>query len=301
MKYKSNILSCTAFFILFVNLTFAQSPQEKLIEIFNPKHQNILVAAHRGDWRNTPENSVQALLNSIAKGFDIMELDVKMSKDSQLVVMHDDKIDRTTNGKGKVSDFTLAELKMFRLKNGLGRLTLHQIPTFLEMMQVAKDKILINVDKGDDNLATVFDILQQTGTLKQAVVNFSENEVYKKLNEGNKIPKDAFLMLVVDMKKPTALATIEQYKVKPNVIIQPIFDADTFANLNELPKIALNQVLWINSLWPSLNGGHDDDTAVEEVRPKESWGWIIAKKAKVIQTDRPLELLIYLKKNGLHN
>ncbi|RZK35961.1 MAG: glycerophosphodiester phosphodiesterase family protein, partial [Pedobacter sp.] len=165
MRILKNRFYFVVFFAIAIDFTaaFAQSPAAKLSATFNRTNKQILVAAHRGDWRNAPENSLNALLNCIDKGFDMMELDVKMTKDSQLVVMHDNTIDRTTNGKGKVSDFTFEEISKFKLKNGLGRVTANPIPTFKELMMVAKDKILINVDKGNDHLQEVFKVLQETG------------------------------------------------------------------------------------------------------------------------------------------
>lgn len=278
----------------------AQHPDQKLAAVFSKGHNQILVAAHRGDWRNAPENSMQALLNSIEKGFDIMELDVKMTKDSQMVVMHDQTIDRSTNGKGKVSDYTLAEIQQFRLKNGLGRTTPHRIPTLKEMMLAAKGKIIINVDKGNDHLKEVFRILQETETLNQTIVNIGDNLSFDQLKSHEVIPAEAYLMVVVNMKGTDALPIMKSYLPNKRSIIQPVFDTDTLKNLKMLPEIATKQVLWLNSLWPSLNGGHDDDLAVEENKKKESWGWLIEKKPAILQSDRPAELILYLKKAGLH-
>lgn len=299
MKNKFQIALLFAFLIN-ITTTFAQNPDKKLAEIFSKGNKEILVAAHRGDWRNAPENSLKALLNSIEKGFDIMELDVKMTKDSQMVVMHDNTIDRTTNGKGKVSDYTLEEIRKFRLKNGLGRVTPHPIPTMAEMMLAAKGKIIINVDKGNDHLAEVFKVLKETQTLRQAIVNVGDNLNYAELNTKEKIPADAYLMVVVNMKRPDFSDVIKSYKSNTTSIIQPIFDTDTLASLKLIPEIANNQIVWLNSLWPSLNGGHDDDRAVEQNEKEESWGWLINKKPSILQTDRPAELFLYLKQRKLH-
>jgi len=278
----------------------AQNPEKKLAAAFNRNNKEILVAAHRGDWRNAPENSMKALLNSIDKGFDIMELDVKMTKDSQMVVMHDNTIDRTTNAKGKVSDYTLDEILKFKLKNGLGRVTTHGIPTMKEMMLAAKGKIIINVDKGNDHLKEVFKILEETGTLNQSIVNVGDNIAYAKLKSEEIIPEQAYLMVVVDMKRADAATIMSSYLPNKRSIIQPVFNSDTLKNLKIIPEIAKKQVVWLNSLWPSLNGGHDDDKAVEENRKQESWGWLITKKPSILQTDRPVDLLLYLKQIGLH-
>ena len=100
------------FLLSFTLVVFAENRVEKLIrELNNPKSKKVFVVAHRGDWRNAPENSLQAFQNCIDMGVDMIELDLHMSKDSVLFLMHDNTVDRTTNGRGKVSDLTSDELK----------------------------------------------------------------------------------------------------------------------------------------------------------------------------------------------
>ncbi len=102
--------------------------------------------------RNAPENSLQGIQNCIDMGVDMVEIDLKRTKDGHLVVMHDKTINRTMNGKGLVEDYTLAELKAMRLKNGVACKTRHQIPTLEEVMLLCKGKIMVNIDKGYDYL-----------------------------------------------------------------------------------------------------------------------------------------------------
>jgi len=79
------------------------------------------------------------------------------------------------------------------------------------------------------------------------------------------------------------------------------FTKDTSAILQENNFIRKTGAkIWINSLWASLNGGHDDDLAVELDNKKDSWDWIIAHGATIIQTDRPQKILEYLRKRKLH-
>ena len=75
-------------------------------EIHDPASKYVVVASHRGDWRNYPENSIPAIESVIRMGVDIMELDLKLTKDSVLVLCHDHTIDRTTTGRGRVCDIT---------------------------------------------------------------------------------------------------------------------------------------------------------------------------------------------------
>ena len=94
---------------------YANRVEKILAEINDPNSEYVVVISHRGDWRNWPENSIPAIESIIKMGVDMMELDVKMTKDSVLVLMHDRNIDRMTNGKGYISDMTYDSLMTFNL------------------------------------------------------------------------------------------------------------------------------------------------------------------------------------------
>ena len=76
----------------------------------DPTDKNVLVADHRGDWRNIPENSLEGICSAIDMGADIIEIDLAMTADSVLVLMHDRTVDRTTDGTGTVLSFSLVSL-----------------------------------------------------------------------------------------------------------------------------------------------------------------------------------------------
>ena len=69
------------------------------------------IIAHRGSSAHAPENTIAAFRLALEQGADCVELDVMLSKDGHLVVIHDDTVDRTTDGKGAVRDMTLKELR----------------------------------------------------------------------------------------------------------------------------------------------------------------------------------------------
>ena len=129
--------------------------------------EKIFVVYHRGDWRNAPENSLMAIQNCIDLGVNMVEIDLKITKDNQLILLHDNTLDRTTNGTGSPKEYTLAEIKELRLKNGLGRTTIHQIPTLEEALYMAKGRIWLNIDKGYDYFGEVEKVLEKTGTKGQ--------------------------------------------------------------------------------------------------------------------------------------
>jgi glycerophosphoryl diester phosphodiesterase len=293
----------TALLCLFVLLGFNACAQvDQLIkQLHNPNDKNVMVAAHRGDWRNAPENSLQGYKLAIEMGVDIIEVDLNKTSDGVIVIMHDETIDRTTNGKGKPSDYTLEQLKKFHLRNGLGVITDHTIPTLEEVMLLAKGKILVNLDKSYPFYNEAYQVLKKTGTLQQAI--FKTDASYRDVRFRYPAILDSItFMPVVYLDKPTAKPIIDEYQkeIKP-VAFELIFQKDTSAILSNNTFIPQQgSKIWINALWASLNAGHDDDLAVEKGDIKNSWEWLINHNAKIIQTDRPKQLLAYLKKRSLH-
>ena len=112
------------------------------------------------DWRNAPENSLQAIQNCIDMGADMVEIDLKRQKDGHLVLMHDKTINRTMTGTGSPDEYTLAELKAMRLRNGAG-LNLASDTDFEEVMNLCKGKIMVNVDKGYDYFKDAYEVLKR--------------------------------------------------------------------------------------------------------------------------------------------
>jgi glycerophosphoryl diester phosphodiesterase len=107
-----------------------------------------LLAAHRGGAALWPENSLLAFRNAIALGADFIEFDVHLSKDGELVVIHDPTLERTTTGAGPVKDLTMAELKALRLKDRTGAVTGETVPTLDEVVAVAaqgKRRMLLEI------------------------------------------------------------------------------------------------------------------------------------------------------------
>lgn len=291
-----------SFFILVIALQVS-AQNFAIKDLLIPKNKKVYVASHRCDWRNHPENSIIALKSSIEMGVDIAEIDLKMTKDSVLILMHDRTIDRTTNGKGQPNEYTLKEIQKFKLRNGLGRASDHTIPTFREFLEVAKGKIYINIDKGYDYLPKVIKELRETGTLSQTIINVNDNTTLDEVESRyGKIPEDVTLMPVLAFKdKEKAITTLNSYLRHRNTVFQPVWSNDAQiegVDFHELRKQGYG--VWINSLWASLCGGHHDDRAVEQNEPDETWGWLVNKGANILQTDRPAQQLKYLQKKKLH-
>ena len=109
--------------------------------------KNIYVAAHRGWPAKYPENTMESFKASEAIGVDQLELDVRVTKDDELVIIHDATVDRTTNGTGLVCEHTLAELKALDAGSHKGEeFKGAQIPTFAEFMDWIKDHPTMTLD-----------------------------------------------------------------------------------------------------------------------------------------------------------
>lgn len=281
---------------------YAQQTVNNILNDFDkPSSESVLVVSHRADWRNAPENSLQAIRNCIEMGVDMVEIDLCETKDGQLIVMHDRTLNRTTNGKGLVSNYTLEEIKKLFLKNGAGCKTRHKVPTFEEVMLLCKGKIMVNIDKGYDYFKDAYKILEKTGTVNQCIMK--SDHTYEKVKEENgEVLNKMVFMPVVNLHKEGAEQIIDGYikNLHPQAF-ELVFNNDSPEILRLIKKVKdSGSRIFINTLWPELCGGHDDDRAVELKEPEESWGWVIKQGAKLIQTDRPPLLLDYLKAKKLH-
>ncbi|MEH7380986.1 glycerophosphodiester phosphodiesterase family protein [Bacillus sp. JJ1533] len=99
-----------------------------------------LIIAHRGANDRFNEHTLTAYKIASEDGIDYLEIDLRMTKDGELVAMHDDTIDRTTNGKGKVSDYTLEELKNFKTVSTFdGERVSEEIPSLREILDEFSD------------------------------------------------------------------------------------------------------------------------------------------------------------------
>ena len=114
---------------------------------------NIYVAAHRGWSEKYPENTMLAFREAIKLGVDQVETDIRLTKDQELVLIHDGKVDRTTNGTGKVCDMTLAELKSLDAGSWKGEeFTGCRIPTLVEFLEMLQEFPEMTVDIEIKNL-----------------------------------------------------------------------------------------------------------------------------------------------------
>jgi len=140
--------------------------------------KKVLVIAHRGGAALAPENTLAAFRNAIRLGVDMIEIDVHQTRDGHVVVIHDNSVDRTTDGHGRVGEMTLAEIR--RLDAGSKfdkRFAGERVPTLEETLNTLQGKaaLLLEIKKDHDTLypgleEKVVKILQDHDAVSRTVV-----------------------------------------------------------------------------------------------------------------------------------
>ena len=271
-------------------------------ELHNPSSRYVVVVSHRGDWRNWPENSIPAIESVIGMGVDIMELDLKLTKDSVLVLCHDKTIDRTTNGRGRVCDITYDSIRRCVLKTGHGVKTSLKMPTLREALAVCKDRIAVNIDQGYEYYDLALAITEELGVTDQVLIK-GKRPAEVVAEKFAAYPHNLMYMPVIDILKPQGRELFEEYRKseKQPLAYEVCWDEYTPEVEACMKRIADGgSKLWVNSLWSSLCGGLDDDRAFEG-GPAAIYGKLIDMGATLIQTDRPELLISYLRSRGLHD
>lgn len=281
MEYKLKTTASAFVAFLYAFIALGQSTRaERILEDFYHRPDKILVAAHRAAHQNFAENSIAALEESIRLGVDIVELDVRMTKDSVLVILHDRTVDRTTTGEGKLSEMTFGEIGSLRLLHH-DRPTEQVIPTLDEVLSIAKDKILIDIDfKADSKEALVktVELIKKYGMEHQIIFFLYDYE----------------LAPVLHTLCPELIIMPRAYKKKDvnNILdwdfIKIIHVDESFYKERLMKRIMDSDVrVWINAL-----GNYDD---MEREEQNSGYSRLFSKKyINVIQTDLPEELILYL-------
>ena len=285
---------------------YTNRAEKILAEINDPNSDYVVVISHRGDWRNYPENSIPAIESIIRMGVDMMELDVKMTKDSVLVLCHDKTINRTTNGKGKVSDMTYDSLMTFNLKRAHGVKTDSiKMPTLREALLCCKDRILVNVDHAYPYYKEIVELTEELGVTGQVLMK-GKSSIDKVNEDMSKHENNLLYMPIIDINKPNGQALFAEYVDRG--VVPMAFEVCWKENGPEMEDCVakirnMGSKLWVNTFWPSVCGGfgNDDDAALEAADPADVYKQYLDMGATMIQTDRPELLLDYLRSVGRHD
>ena len=245
----------------------------------------VLVAAHRGSHSNFPENSINAIKESIRTGIDIIEIDIRQTKDKELVLLHDKSIDRTTNGSGLLTNYSLVDLERFNL-TFKEKPTKERIPTLREILAITRDKCIVNLDFKLDDLEALekaADLISEYQMEDSVIISINDLDLIPGLHKYN--PKIRIMPVVYKRRK---IKKVLQYDFID--IIQVNHRSYSKKLLRKIEE--KNIAIWVNSL-----------SKYDKIKAKGKPGFkrlLKVKKVDVIQTDYPEELLSVLQQKGIH-
>lgn len=241
---------------------------------------HIQICAHRGYWKDAPENSTKAVELAIEHDIDMIELDVRTSKDGQMILMHDATIDRTTNGTGRVQDKNYKELLTYHLYHGQN-LTSERIPLLKEALLKARGKIYIDFDVKNSDYKKLYELVKLCGMLSQVMFTVYDVTGAKQILA---IDKEIMLLPVV-----YEMADLDNY-----LIVAPslrVVQFNTSAFTQEILEKAYKKGI---SAFKNIYINSDVTPTSDRYRQVKQF---VDMKGSIIQTDYPVELREYLNNN----
>ncbi|MBS1523802.1 MAG: glycerophosphodiester phosphodiesterase family protein [Bacteroidetes bacterium] len=259
--------------IVWINASAQPNPAPKA------RHKFIVIC-HRGDHVKYPENTLAAYAEAINNGADYVEIDLRTTKDSALVSMHDNTVNRMTNAKGLIKDMTLDEIEQLQVKSrdSLDK-KVYRVPTFEEILKLCKDKIYIYIDFKNASVPATYAMLKKYGMEKQVLVYINAIQQYI---DWRHVAPDMPLMFSM----PNSAKDVEGMKTFINQVKPDILDGGWKEYSKEMVQFANEQNI---PVWPDIQSMNED----------KDWDTAIALGFKGMQTDHPAAFIKYLEEKGL--
>jgi glycerophosphoryl diester phosphodiesterase len=255
--------------LLFPSIVFCQS------KVVFPKSQNnFIVIAHQGCHIDVPENTIESLRKAIEIGVDYVEVDVRTTLEGVPVVMHDANVERTTDGKGKLSEMSTIDFRNLKIKG-----TSINPPTLSTFLMEARGKINVYLNIKEAEPEKIVALLEKYQMKNNVVVYCQRTQIFQWKKLAPTIPiitsppfniKTPFEFEAFTLSFPIS-AFDGTYKTYDTIITQKLAE--------------INIPIWLETL------GEDDTT--------ETWNLAIKLGIRALQTDRPQELIAFLQKNNI--
>lgn len=248
--------------------------------------QDIIISGHRGGI-DYPENSLEGLEAVLNHMPAIFEIDPRLTKDSVIVLMHDETLDRTTTGKGKIGDYTWQELQSLYLKDAKGNITNLKIPKLEDIIIWSKDRTIVNLDKKDVPIHMIVALITK---------HKAENHVMLTTHTGaqaryyyDRLPN---IMLSAFARNEKEYEDLKISGVPWQNMIAYVGRTIDSKNENIVKALRLNGVKCMISVAPT----HDKikDTTKRDLLYLEE----IKKKPDIIESDLPIEIYEVLIKSS---
>jgi len=192
----------------------------------------MLRIGHRGARAYEPENTLRSFKKAIELGVDAVELDVRKTKDDQLVVIHDPDVERTTDGTGLVSELTLKEIKGFSAKKG------EKIPTLKEALDFLDKKVKIIIELKEVGVEEkVLEAVREKRLQKNIVIVSFIEDVLRKVRELDEEVETG--LIYVKHRNPVKAAL----ELKASYLL-PLYRFTHTANVKKAHESGLKVVVW---------------------------------------------------------
>lgn len=251
------------------SVVFAQSKT-----VFPKTNHPFIVIAHRGFHVDVPENTIESLRKAIELGVDYVEVDIRTTLEGVPVVMHDANLERTTDGKGKVSTTSTIDFRNLKIKG-----TEISPPTFSSFLMEAKGKINLYLDIKEADPEKIISLLDKYQMRERVIIYCSPQQIFQWKKLAPTIPvitspssniKSPFEFEAFVLSFPASVLDGNIKTYSPEII-------------QKLTEITIP--IWLDTLG-------DDDTP-------QGWETAIGLNIRALQTDKPQELLEYLSKRNL--
>ena len=262
-----------------------------------------MVIAHRACWHKAPENSLKAIEACIKIGVDMVEIDVRRTRDGVLVLMHDATIDRMTNGQGPIKGLEFKTLKSLQLREGDGgahaAITPLKIPTLEAVLRAIKGRILVNLDAKEDIIDSALILAEKIG-VKNDILIKAEWPAHDPRLKSDRIRSAGFFMPKITQKNQYLSLRAKSYSWMNPIAFEVKARTEEYIKEGSAEIALMGARLWINTLSQTSEkaAGHIDRLALRN--PDAHWGRLITLGVNMIQTDEPAALLNYLKLKGFH-
>jgi glycerophosphoryl diester phosphodiesterase len=192
----------------------------------------LLKVGHRGAKAYEPENTLSSFKRAIELGVDAVELDVRKTKDKEIVVIHNSNVNKTTDGSGAVSDFTLEEIKKFVTEKG------EQIPTLEEVLDFVGKRVKVLVELKETGIEEkVLGLIRQKGLMENVIIVSFHEDALQKVRELN--DDVATGLIYVRHKNPIQSAL----ELKAEYLL-PLYRFTHSANVKKAHENGLKVIVW---------------------------------------------------------
>jgi glycerophosphoryl diester phosphodiesterase len=274
---------------------YSQTGKLNVLKIDKPKqlHQYFkytgkdipLISGHRGGPdKGYPENSIEAMTHSLQFTPATFEIDPRLTKDSVIVLLHDDTLDRTTTGTGKLKDHTWEEVKQLQLKDVDGNVTPYRVPTLEEAIIWAKGKTVLILDKKDVPLAITAKLIKKHNAEAWVMITVHNAKEAKFYYDDNKN-----VMFEAFVKTKKAMEEYEKAGIPWQQIMAYVGPQDKPENKEIFDLLHQRGVMCMISTAPIY-----DKLPSAEERAK-AYAQIIRNGADVIEADRAIEAAAAIK------